>query len=155
MLGRLADVQRWANLEGKATRVDVAGKPGVSAQALAGRIRAAVSASLTVQTGAENAAQQTSDTGKALSFLNYLLLAFGFVAVFVGAFIIFNTYSITVAQRTHEFGVLRLLGASNRQTLQSVLEEAVIVGVVATAFGVPFHCQRAVPSIGTNCTSSV
>ncbi|MDX6412604.1 MAG: putative transport system permease protein [Gaiellaceae bacterium] len=136
VLGRLADVQRWANLEGKATRVDVAGKPGVSAQTLAGRVRNAVSAGLTVQTGAENAAQQTSDTGKALSFLNYLLLTFGFVAVFVGAFIIFNTYSITVAQRTHEFGVLRLLGASNRQTLQSVLGEALIVGVVATAFGV-------------------
>jgi putative ABC transport system permease protein len=136
VLGRLADVQRWANLEGKATRVDIAGNSGVSAQALAGRVRAAVSAGLTVQTGAENAAQQTSDTGKALSFLNYLLLTFGFVAVFVGAFIIFNTYSITVAQRTHEFGVLRLLGASNRQTLQSVLGEALIVGVVATAFGV-------------------
>jgi putative ABC transport system permease protein len=136
VLGRLADVQRWANLEGKVTRVDVAAKSGVSAQALAGRVRNAVSAGLTVETGAENAAQQTSDTGKALSSLNYLLLTFGFVAVFVGAFIIFNTYSITVAQRTHEFGVLRLLGASNRQTLQAVLGEAVIVGVVATAFGV-------------------
>ena len=136
VLGTLADIQRWSNLDGKATGISIAAEPGLGEAALAQRIRSVVSSQLTVQTGTQNAAQQASAVAKSLSFLNYLLLAFGFVAVFVGAFIIFNTYSITVAQRTHEFGVLRTLGATGRQTLFAVLGEALIVGAIATALGI-------------------
>ena len=63
------------------------------------------------------------------------LLAFGVVAVFVGAFIIFNTFSITVAQRTREFGMLRTLGATRRQVLGAVLGEALVVGIIASILG--------------------
>ena len=59
-----------------------------------------------------------------------LLLVFGYVAVFVGAFLIFNTFSITVTQRVAEFGVLRTLGASRRQILASVVLEALAIGLL-------------------------
>ncbi|MDQ3889829.1 MAG: ABC transporter permease, partial [Actinomycetota bacterium] len=136
VLAPLEDVQLWSNLEGQATRIDVAGSGGVSEDALATRVRGAVPSDLVVETGTENAERQAGDVAENLSFLNYLLLAFGFVAVFVGAFIIFNTYSITVAQRTREFGLLRTLGATARQTLLAVLGEALIVGAIATVLGI-------------------
>ena len=70
-----------------------------------------------------------------LGFFNTALLVFASVALFVGAFLIFNTFSITVAQRTREFGLLRALGASGRQVMASVVIEALIVGIVAGALG--------------------
>jgi putative ABC transport system permease protein len=136
VLAPLGDVQRWSNLAGKASRIDIAGEEGVSDSVLVQRVREVVSHHLLVETGAANAASRASDVADGLGFMKYMLLAFGFVAVFVGAFIIFNTYSITVAQRTREFGVLRTLGATGRQTLLAVLGEALIVGVIATALGI-------------------
>jgi putative ABC transport system permease protein len=136
VLAPLRDVQDWSHLNGKATRIDVSGDGSVDDATMVQEVRSVVPSDLTVETGAANAAQQADDVASNLSFLNYLLLAFGFVAVFVGAFIIFNTYSITVAQRTKEFGVLRSLGATGRQTLLMVLGEALIVGVLATAAGI-------------------
>ena len=62
-------------------------------------------------------------------------MVFGFVAVFVGAFIINNTFSITVAQRTREMAMLRAIGASGRQVKRSVLIEAVVIGALASAAG--------------------
>ena len=58
------------------------------------------------------------------------------ITVFVGAFLIFNTYAITVAQRTREFGMLRTLGASSRQVLAGVVAEAALLGLVASLIGV-------------------
>ena len=60
---------------------------------------------------------------------------FGFVAIFVGAFTIFNTLSITVAQRSREFGLLRMVGAARRQVLGSVMLEALAIGLLASALG--------------------
>ena len=60
---------------------------------------------------------------------------FGFVAIFVGAFTIFNTLSITVAQRAREFGLLRMVGATRRQILGSVMLEALAIGLLASAVG--------------------
>ncbi len=82
--------------------------------------------------------QQIKQTQQALGFLRTGLLVFGFVAVFVGAFIIFNTFTIIVTQRTRELGLLRAIGASRRQIMGSVLVEAVIVGLVASAIGLGF-----------------
>ena len=78
----------------------------------------------------QEAAKQTSDLEANLGFLRTFLLVFAYVALFVGAFIIFNTFSITVAQRTREFGLLRTLGASRWQILRSVVFEGVLLGVV-------------------------
>ena len=71
----------------------------------------------------------------ALSFFNTFMLIFAVIALLVGAFMIFNTFSITVAQRTRENALLRALGASRRQVLGSVLLEALVVGVVASLVG--------------------
>ena len=88
-----------------------------------------------MRTGAEQAATDTSDLESNLSFLRTFLLVFAYVALVVGAFIIFNTFSITVAQRTREFGLLRTLGASRAQVMRSVVEEGLLLGVVGAVLG--------------------
>ena len=65
---------------------------------------------------------------KALSFINYFLLAFGAIALLVGTFIIYNTFSMIVAQRLRELALLRAIGASRKQVGRSVVLEALIVG---------------------------
>ncbi len=77
----------------------------------------------------------TADVGGQFALLRYVLLAFGAIALFVGSFIIFNTLSITVAQRTRELATLRALGASRRQVLASILAEVTIVGGASSVVG--------------------
>ena len=77
-------------------------------------------AGVRVETGKESADRSSEEIRDNLSFLQTFLLVFGFIAVFVGSFLIFNTFSITVAQRVTEFGMLRTLGASRRQILTTV-----------------------------------
>ena len=90
-----------------------------------------------VETSAEAAQSQTDQVADSInSFLTPLLLAFAGAAVFVGGFIIFNTFSITVSQRIREFAMLRTIGASSRQVLRSVLLEALLIGVVSSLLGV-------------------
>lgn len=72
----------------------------------------------------------------ALKFVNYFLVAFGLIALLVGTFIIANTFSMIVAQRTKEFALLRALGASKGQISRSVVTESVIVGLIGSALGV-------------------
>jgi putative ABC transport system permease protein len=86
-------------------------------------------------TGHAITAETQSQIRKALSFFNTFLLIFAVIALLVGAFMIANTFSITVAQRTRENGLLRALGASRRQILASVVIEAVAVGVIASLLG--------------------
>ena len=88
-----------------------------------------------MRTGAQEAANQTSELEEQLGFLRTFLLIFAYVALVVGAFIIFNTISITVAQRTREFGLLRTLGASRGQIMRAVVEEGLLLGVVGAVIG--------------------
>ncbi len=88
-----------------------------------------------VKTGEQQAKQDASDTTSFLSFLQKFLLAFGFVALFVGAFVIVNTLSITIAQRTRELATLRTIGATRNQVLTSVLLESLVIGVLASVIG--------------------
>ncbi len=115
--------------------INVAASPGIAPTELAARVRAAVPATLKVRTGAEEAANQTSNLEEELGFLRTFLLIFAYVALVVGAFIIFNTFSITVAQRTREFGLLRTLGASRRQIMRAVVEEGLLLGIVGAVIG--------------------
>lgn len=87
-------------------------------------------------TAATLASEAQDQIGEGLGFFRTALLVFAFVALFVGAFVIFNTFSIIVAQRTRELALLRALGASRRQVLTSVVLEAAVVGVLASAIGV-------------------
>ncbi|HEV7942910.1 MAG TPA: FtsX-like permease family protein [Solirubrobacteraceae bacterium] len=115
--------------------INVAASPAVSPEQLASRVRAALPSTLVVRTGAQEAANQTSELEEQLGFLRTFLLIFAYVALVVGAFIIFNTFSITVAQRTREFGLLRTLGASRAQVMRSVVFEGLLLGVGGAVAG--------------------
>ncbi|MBJ7331378.1 MAG: ABC transporter permease [Solirubrobacteraceae bacterium] len=132
----LAEAQRATNQVGQISEVDVAAEDGVSPQELKGRVATALrGAPVTVRTGQESADKQSQDLQDNLGFLRTALLVFGGIAVFVGAFVIYNTFSITVAQRTRELALLRTLGASRRQVLGSVALEAFLIGLVASIIG--------------------
>ena len=122
---------------GRFDQISVAAEDGVSATTLRQRIEAEMPAGARVETGVENANRGSEEIRKNLGFLRTVLLVFAFVAIFVGAFLIFNTFSITVAQRIAEFGMLRTLGASRPQILASVIAEAAAVGLLGAAIGIP------------------
>lgn len=121
---------------GRIDGVRVAAAPGVSEDDLATRIAAAVQGDLEVLTGAELTAEDQDAVAAGLGFFSTFLLTFALVALFVGSFLIYNTFTILVAQRGRETALLRAIGASRRQVLASVLGEAVAVGVVASVVGV-------------------
>jgi putative ABC transport system permease protein len=132
----LATAQDVMNREGRFDEIDIAAVDGVTPEQLRDRVRAAVDPRYEVLTGqelAEDTAAQINDTiGR---FLGTALLAFAFVALLVGGFLIFNTFTIIVAQRTRELALLRCLGASRRQVMTSVLVESLIVALVASLVG--------------------
>ena len=131
----LPEAQLLADQPGTVDSIQVAAAPGVTPAQLVTRLERALPNAVEVKTG-EQAATDSSDSVKdSLSFLNTVLLVFAGIALFVGAFIIFNTFSITVAQRTREFALLRTLGASRRQVLRSVMLEALLVGITASIIG--------------------
>jgi putative ABC transport system permease protein len=133
----LFDVETARSVLGKTgfDALAVAAREGVDQQKLIESIERALPSSAEVRTGAEQAAQDGEGVGEFVTFIRYFLLAFGGIALFVGAFVIFNTLSITVAQRTKELATLRTLGASRRQVLRSVVLEGLVLGVVASAVG--------------------
>ncbi|TMM04509.1 MAG: FtsX-like permease family protein [Actinobacteria bacterium] len=124
----LREAQRITGKAGRFDTIDVAGRPGVAPAELKRRIRAATPRSVEVRTGSEEADRQSREIRDNLSFLRIGLLAFAGIALFVGAFLIFNTFSITIAQRTRELALLRTLGAKRRQVLRSVLAESLVLG---------------------------
>jgi putative ABC transport system permease protein len=152
----LFDVSAAQALVGEPGRFDaiyVVAAPGVDPNALAERVRAAVAvgpggagvpaeaeaadaAGLQVLTGEQLTEERQDLFGDFVSLFVQLISAFGMIALFVGTFIIYNTFSIIVAQRSRELAVLRAVGASRRQVLGSVLIEASLVGALACALGV-------------------
>jgi putative ABC transport system permease protein len=127
--------QQLVTEPGKYTSILFVAKPGVSQQQLVSNLRSNLPHGLEAITGAALIKESQDQFAKVLSFFNTFLLIFAVVALLVGAFMIFNTFSITVAQRTRENGLLRALGASKRQVLGSVLLEAVVVGIIASLIG--------------------
>jgi putative ABC transport system permease protein len=115
--------------------VDVAAAKGVSETTLAQRIDKALPASLEVKTGKQVRDDDSAGVAGALSFITYILLGFGIVALLVGTFIIYNTFSMIVAQRQRELALLRAIGADRKQVRRSVVFEAGIIGVVGSALG--------------------
>src|SRR5207248_3379018 len=112
-------------------RVYVSANPGAAGPKRLDPIRAVLPPATQVRSGTAEAKTQAKDTDRFTSILQKFLLAFGFVALFVGSFVIANTLSITIAQRTRELATLRTIGASRRQVLASVLTEAAVVGALA------------------------
>jgi putative ABC transport system permease protein len=131
----LPTAQRLFGKPGKLDEIAVAANPGVSDEKLAGEIRPILPPGTQVRTGTGQAHEDAKDTNEFISFLQKFLLAFGGVALFVGAFVIANSLSITIAQRTREFATLRTIGASRKQVLGSIIVEALVVGTLASLVG--------------------
>jgi len=121
--------------DGTVDTISVQATDGVTQAALRETVAAALPSGAEAVTGQAQAEQDASDFGEVLGFINTFLLVFAGIALFVGAFIIVNTFSMLVAQRTRELALLRALGASRRQVTRSVLGEALVVGVVSSVVG--------------------
>jgi putative ABC transport system permease protein len=135
-IATLPTAQALAGRSGKLDTISAAGRAGVTPGQLRERVRVALRGEpATVRTGTEDAAKRAADLEKSFSFFRTALLVFGGIALFVGAFVIYNTFSITVAQRTRELALLRMLGATRRQVLRSVVLEAAVIGLIASLLG--------------------
>lgn len=114
--------------------VDIAVKPGVKADDLRDSLAKALP-DYKVQNGDQVREEMKEQLGNALKFINYFLLAFGSIALLVGTFIIYNTFSMLVAQRLRELALLRAVGASRGQISRSVVGESFIVGLIGSLLG--------------------
>ncbi len=131
----LLTAQRLFKKVGRLDEIAVSAKAGVSDQDLVAQIQEVLPGDAIVRTGQQQAASDAADTNDFVSFLQKFLLAFGGIALFVGSFVIANSLSITIAQRTREFATLRTIGATNRQILGSVIVEALVIGALASVVG--------------------
>ena len=128
------DHEGFTERYGDSSQLKVAAADGVSAEELVDHLNETFE--VEAESGEELAKEISDQISSALKFVNYFLIAFGLIALLVGTFIIANTFSMIVAQRTKEFALLRALGASRGQITRSVVTEAIIVGLVGSAVGV-------------------
>jgi putative ABC transport system permease protein len=140
----LPTAQRLVGETGLFDFIDVIAKPGADKAAVQRSIARVLPSDAEVVTGQTVINEQQTTVSQALSSLNTVLLIFALISLFVGAFTIFNTFSIIVGQRTRELALLRVVGASRGQVLRSVLGEAAIVGFVSSAIGVALGVAAAV-----------
>ena len=131
----LATAQEVLDRQGRLDDVLVSGEEGVSPTELVQRLQAALPDTVEVTTSEVRAEERSDTTRQGLSIVNTGLTAFAVISLAVGSFIILNTFTIVIAQRTRELALLRALGASRRQVRRSVLLEAAVVGLVASAVG--------------------
>jgi putative ABC transport system permease protein len=132
------DLRTAQDIFGKQGRYDAVlavGKDGASGAEVRKAVAAAVGPQAQVQTAAKQDRFGLDGLKMFIGIIKIVLIVFGLVAVLVGAFTIFNTLSITVAQRSREFGLLRMVGAGRRQVLGSVMLEALAIGVLASLIG--------------------
>ena len=140
----LPTAQRLVGEPGLFDFIDVIAKPGADKAAVQRSIARALPSDAEVVTGQTVINEEQTTVSQALSSLNTVLLIFALISLFVGAFTIFNTFSIIVGQRTRELALLRVVGASRGQVLRSVLGEAAIVGFVSSAIGVGLGVAAAI-----------
>ncbi len=131
----LPTAQTLFQKDGRFDEIAVSRKPGATDAELLAQIRSILPPTAQVRTGTAQAAKDAKQTDSFISFLRGFLLAFGGIALFVGSFVIANSLSITIAQRTREFATMRTLGASRRQVLTSIVIEALVIGVLAAVTG--------------------
>jgi putative ABC transport system permease protein len=131
----LPTAQELFGKRGRLDEISVAAKPDVSDTELVQALRDVLPPTAQVKTATQQANDDASETNSFISFLRGFLLAFGGIALFVGSFVIANSLSITIAQRTREFATVRTIGGSRRQILTSILLEALVVGILASLVG--------------------
>jgi putative ABC transport system permease protein len=132
-----AQAQRIAHADGEFDSVSAIAEPAVSQDELKTRLeQSLVTSNFEVLTGKEITKENQDLVGKQLGFFNIALTTFAVIALVVAIFIIYNTFTIIVAQRTRELALLRAIGASGRQVLLSVLGESIAVGFLASMVGI-------------------
>jgi putative ABC transport system permease protein len=131
----LPTAQRLFDKVGQLDTVDILTSPGANKAEVLRAVQHVLPRGLEVVTGQTVADENTSLMNQLLGFLSTAPLVFTSIALSVGAFTIFNTFSIIVGQRTRELALLRIIGASRRQVFQSVLLEAFLLGAVASLIG--------------------
>ena len=124
--------------------ISIAGKDGESQQQLSDAVSKAIPPGTEAITGKEFTSESQDAFQKIIGIFSTFLLVFALIALFVGSFIIYNTFSIIVAQRTKELALLRALGASRSQILRSIILEAFFVGLTASIIGVGFGILLAI-----------
>jgi putative ABC transport system permease protein len=134
VLDRASAIREFA-ADGTVQTITLQAEPGVTQRELRDRVAAVLRPGLTAVTGSVYAAEQRSSFAEGLGFINTFLLVFAAVSLFVGAFLIANTFSMLVAQRTRELALLRAVGASRRQVTRVVLGEAAVLGAVGGLLG--------------------
>ncbi len=127
--------QQLFGTPGQLYQINVADKPGTNPADVLKAVQAALPKTAEAVTGATAAAQQASSLNSVINIFNTFLLVFAGIALFVGAFLIANTFSILIGQRTRELALLRAVGASRAQVTRSMLGEALAVGLVGSVVG--------------------
>ncbi|MER7049473.1 ABC transporter permease [Streptomyces jumonjinensis] len=130
-----AEAQRLYAKPGVFHDINVSAKSGFSDEKLLASVKPLLPKDADAQTGAALADQEAKDIKQGMTNLNTMLLAFAAIALFVGVFLIANTFTMLVAQRTRELALLRAVGASRRQVKRSVVLEALLVGAIASVVG--------------------
>ncbi|TCC28994.1 ABC transporter permease [Kribbella speibonae] len=131
----LGTAQRLFDKTGKLDQILIAAKQGVDRPQLLAAVQKILPPATQVRSAEDQAAEDAAGTSAFLSFLQTFLLVFGGIALFVGSFVIANSLSITIAQRTREFATLRTLGAARKQILGTVVLEALVTGIVSAVAG--------------------
>ncbi|MEU0436668.1 FtsX-like permease family protein [Streptomyces sp. NPDC006290] len=121
---------------GRFTQINVTAAPGVSDAHLKQNVSTALHGSYKIQTQKENADENRKGVGQFMNVIKYAMLGFAGIAFLVGIFLIINTFSMLVAQRTREIGLMRAIGSSRKQVNRSVLVEALLLGFVGSVLGV-------------------
>lgn len=131
----LATAQAQSGRVGSFDGISIAAAEGIETPTLQADVQAAVGSSFEAVTGADLSVESADAINRGLSFFSTFLLAFAAVSLFVGAFIVYNTFAIVVAQRTREMALLRSLGADGEQVIGSIMLESLVIGLVASAAG--------------------
>src|SRR3954454_6714143 len=131
-----ATAQRVLGSPGQFDSIDVSADSGVSQKELADRLSAAIPQGTEAVTGAAVAAENAAATKSSFAIVGMVFGMFAAIALFVGSFIIWNTFTMTVTQRSREIALLRAIGARRRQILGSLLLEALVLGLAASAAGI-------------------
>ncbi|MEM9561530.1 MAG: FtsX-like permease family protein [Actinomycetota bacterium] len=135
-LFELSEAQQVLNAVGQVDGISVRAAEGISEEEIVDRISAVLPDDVEAITGTEASDEIRSTIAEGLSFFNIFLTAFAVIAIFVSAFVIANTFSILIAQRTRELALFRALGASRNQVLNSVIVEALVIGILGSLLGV-------------------
>jgi putative ABC transport system permease protein len=131
----LPTLQKLLGRQGELDLIRVQAKSGVETSKLIAEIKPVLPSSAQVRNTSAQVKEDKKSVNGFTSFIRYFLLAFAGIALFVGSFVIANTLSITIAQRTREFATLRTLGATRRQILRSVVVEALVIGILGSVTG--------------------